>query len=483
VATIALHDTLTRSLSTLPSPDQQSVVTLYVCGPTVYDDLHVGNFRTLATFDVLRRFLERSGYEVRYAMNLTDIDDKLIRRAAEEGTSVAEVAERYTERFLEDQKAMGIMPPHHMPRATQFVEGMVELIQALLRSGHAYARLDGSVYFRARSYHGYGQLSGQDLRAIRAGYRIEADPSKEDPADFALWKGRRPGEPWWPAPWGEGRPGWHTECAVMSQALLGRPVDVHGGGVDLIFPHHENERAQAECSQPEPFVRRWVHGGLLLTEGEKASKSLGNVRSLRELRERYDPMAIRLFFLTAHYAHPLNLTEEALAAAQASLERMRQGVARLRARLRSGGGMEASPEAQQVVERRVQEATSRVDEALRDNLNAPQAAAALYELGGHLARWTESPELSCQDLEWALERYLRLWQVLGVEVEPRSTISASLAQEVERLLAERQAARARRDYATADRLRAQVEAMGAVVEDTREGVRWHWKEVRESKGA
>lgn len=475
---IALRDTLTGERVPLDPPAAAGTVRLYYCGPTVYGDLHIGNFRTLATFDVLRRALARFGYRVQAAMNITDIDDKMIRRAAEEGVATSEVARRYEARFLEDQAAMGIAPPDRMPRATEYIEAMVEDIAHLVERGAAYAAPDGSVYFRARAYPGYGALSGQNLDAIRVGARVEPEAGKEDDLDFALWKAHRPGEPAWPSPWGPGRPGWHIECTTMAARVLGRPLDIHGGGSDLVFPHHENERAQAEALDPDPFARRWVHAGLLLMDGVKASKSLGNVGPLRELRRRYDPMAVRLFFLTAHYAHPLSWSEEAMDAARAALVRVREVATRARAHLRAIAGRAGSEAVDLALDAQVRRAVQAFDDALRDDLNAPAANAVLFDLGRTINQAVGEPELGSEALARALGTYVDLWGVLGVDVGGETAVDEDRVRRVEALVSARQAARMRRNWAEADRLRAELEAMGVVIEDTREGARWRWQTER-----
>lgn len=476
---IALHDSLTGERSTLAPPDPSSPLRLYCCGPTVYNDLHVGNFRTLATFDVLRRALAHFGYRIDAAMNLTDVDDKVIRKAQAEGVSPADIAQRYEARFLEDQAAMNISPPNHMPRATEFVDAMVEDIAGLVERGAAYAAPDGSVYFRARAYPGYGQLSKQPLDGVRLGARVEPEPGKEDDADFALWKAHRAGEPVWPSPWGRGRPGWHIECTTMADRVLGRPLDLHGGGSDLLFPHHENERAQAEALRPQTFARRWLHTGMLLLDGVKASKSLGNVGPLRALRERYDPMAIRLLFLQAHYAHPLNLSEEALDSQRMALMRVREVVQRVEAQLRAGrdrAGSEAGSASLDAAGARTLHA---FDGALADDLNAPAAAAALFDWGRVLNQAVADPDIGAAALDRALALYRRLWGVLGVDLPVADGgLTDARSTAVDALVAARQAARASRDWAQADRIRGELDAMGVAIEDTREGARWRWLEER-----
>ena len=474
---IVLHDSLTNRDAPIGSPPQRRL-RVYVCGPTVYDDPHVGNFRTFASFDVLVRALRHFGFDVETAMNLTDIDDKVIRRSAERGESTQVLARRYEERFLEDLDAMGMLRPRHMPRATDYIEAMVEDIGRLIENGAAYATPDGSVYFRAHAFPGYGLLSRQNFDGIRAGARVELDPAKEDEADFALWKGARPGEPQWPTPWGAGRPGWHMECTTMADRVLGRPLDIHGGGSDLVFPHHENERAQAEALRPEPFARLWMHAGMLLTDGTKASKSLGNIGALRDLRGRYDPMALRLFFLTAHYARPLTLTDEALDAARGALTRVREVATRVRGELRQNPGRTGSDAASAALESAVEAARAAFDQALAADLNAPAAQASLFELGRQINQAVGDGEVGSEALARALAAYTDLWQVLGVQVGGNETVDEARAARVDALVAARQAARKRRDFAEADRLRAELEAMGVAIEDTREGARWRWQTER-----
>lgn len=475
---IVLHDSLSNRGAPVAAPAQGQGLRIYVCGPTVYDDPHVGNFRTFAGFDVLGRALRHLGYPTATAMNITDIDDKVIRRAAEQGVAPQDLARRYEERFLDDLAAMGIARPDHLPRATDHIAEMVEDIARLIERGIAYSTPDGSVYFRARAFAGYGLLAHQNLEAMRAGARVEPEPGKEADADFALWKGARPGEPHWPAPWGAGRPGWHMECTTMADRILGRPLDIHGGGSDLVFPHHENERAQAEALRPDPFARLWVHTGMLLTDGTKASKSVGNIGSLRELRERYEPMALRLFFLTAHYARPLNLTDEALEAAQGALYRVREVANRARAELRQSPGRTGSEAASADLVAASGAAREAFDRALADDLNAPAAAASLFDFGRLINQAVGDGEVGAEALARALAVYVGLWQVLGIAVGGEEAVDEERVARVEALVAARQAARAHRDFAEADRLRAELDAMGVAIEDTREGARWRWQTER-----
>ena len=474
---IVLHDSLTGVRSELPAPGGSEPLRLYLCGPTVYDDPHVGNFRTFVSYDILRRALGHFGYRFDSAMNLTDVDDKIIRRAAEQGIAPAELAARYEERFLEDQAAIGIVAPDHLPKATEHVDAMIDVIARLIEGGAAYVAPDGSVYFRVRSYPGYGQLSGQNLDAIRSGARVESEPGKEDDADFALWKAYRPGEPWWASPWGRGRPGWHIECTAMAERVLGRPLDVHGGGADLAFPHHENERAQAEALGEAPFSRRWVHMGMLLVDGTKASKSLNNIGSFRALREQVDPMAIRMLFLQAHYAHPLSLTGDALDGARAALGRVRDTALRVHGEIRSAERT-GTPAGDLALAQTVGRARDAFDQGLADDLNAPAAGASLFDLGRALNQAVADPGIGSDALRRALAAYVDLWGVLGIDVRVGQDARQERAAEVEHLVQARQQARARRDFAEADRIRAELDAMGVAIEDTRDGARWRWLEER-----
>ncbi|MDZ4167056.1 MAG: cysteine--tRNA ligase, partial [Coriobacteriia bacterium] len=318
--TIRVHNTLSRTKEEF-APRDPGVVTMYVCGPTVYNHIHIGNARTFLTFDVIRRYLTFSGYDVRFVQNITDVDDKIIARAAEEERDPVEVAADYTLAFRGAMDALGVQRPTVQPKATETIGPMIEMTERLIERGHAYA-VDGDVYFSVRSFPGYGKLSGRNIDELESGARIDVDGRKRDPLDFALWKSAKPGEPHWPSPWGEGRPGWHLECSVMSEAELGVTFDIHGGASDLIFPHHENEIAQSEAATGQPFVRYWLHGGLLQVNAEKMSKSLGNFMLLRDVLERYPAPVVRLLMLQTHYRSPLDFSPDRLEEASRAYERL-----------------------------------------------------------------------------------------------------------------------------------------------------------------
>ena len=311
-------------------PIDEGKVRMYVCGPTVYDQIHIGNARTFLSFDVIRRYLQYKGYEVTFAQNLTDVDDKIINRANEEGRTAAEVAEEYSNAFIEQMHRFGILDPDIRPRATREIEAMQQMILTLIEKGHAYAADNGDVYFSVRSDHNYGILSGRDLDQLRAGERVEVNDQKRDPFDFALWKAAKPGEPSWPSPWGDGRPGWHTECCAMIHRYLGTPIDIHGGGQDLVFPHHENETAQAMCAWGRPLANVWMHTGMLRVNGEKMSKSLGNFFTLKEILDKYPADAVRLLMLQTHYRSALDFQTDQLDGAVGTLDRLRTCVKNLR---------------------------------------------------------------------------------------------------------------------------------------------------------
>ncbi|MBQ9189332.1 MAG: cysteine--tRNA ligase, partial [Clostridia bacterium] len=325
-----IYNTMTRKKEELV-PMQEGQISMYVCGPTVYDFIHIGNARPLIVFDTMRRYLESRGYKVTYVQNFTDIDDKLIRRANAENTTVPALAERFIKEYYTDADSLGIMRSTVNPRATEHIDDIIDLVKTLIDKGHAYAVENGDVYFSVRSYPGYGKLKGQDINDMENGVRIDPSDIKRDPLDFALWKGAKPGEPSWPSPWGEGRPGWHIECSAMSMHILGPTFDIHGGGQDLIFPHHENEIAQSEAATGKPFAHYWMHNGYLNIDNQKMSKSLGNFFRVRDITKEYDPEALRMFMLGANYRNPLNFSRELMDQAVTSLTRLRTAKERLEA--------------------------------------------------------------------------------------------------------------------------------------------------------
>ncbi len=455
-----LTNTLTRTEEELV-PRDEGRVTLYVCGQTVQNVPHFGHARAAIVPDVLRRYLEWRGFDVLHVRNVTDIDDKIIDRAREEGTSAAVVAEKYTRISEREMDRLGVLPPHVMPRATGHVIEMIDLIERLVDGGHAYEG-GGDVFFAVRSFPGYGKLSGRDVDELRAGARVDPDERKRDPADFVLWKAAKPGEPSWPSPWGLGRPGWHIECSAMARRYLGDGFDIHAGGMDLVFPHHENEIAQAEAATGRTFARLWLHNGLLHVGNEKMSKSLGNFVTLAEALDRYGADVLRMFYLQVAYRSPVDLSEERLAEAQAGLERWR-------AFLRAADGLEADGSGKDEADR----VRERFLAAMEDDLSTPRAQAALFDAvtagNQHLEAGRTGEAAALRDV------VRELAGVLGYALaeDTGGADAALLDGLVRELLDLRAEARAARDFATGDRIRDRLAALGVVVEDRPDGPRWH----------
>ena len=460
--TIRLHDTLSGEVKPL-QPLEPDHVRIYSCGPTVYGAAHIGNFRSFLFADLLVRYLRYRGLRVTWAMNLTDIDDKIIRGAAAEGISTAELAERYSTRFLSDADALGMTRPDVMPRATEHIPQIAELVGTLLTKGHAYRTGDGSVFFRIASWPAYGRLARLDPESMRVGERVEADEyGKDDVRDFALWKGPKQGEPSWETPVGPGRPGWHVECSAMSMAQLGPSFDIHTGGVDLVFPHHEDEIAQSEAATGRPFVRTWMHCAHLRMGGEKMAKSTGNIARVGDLiASGVSPRALRYALTAVHYRAPLNYTDESLAAAAAAVERVDALLAAL-ATYREERADDASlPAALQAIR-------AGFEDALDDDLNVSQALGALFDGVRELNRRIDARTLSTADAARATTLIRDLDAVLGIAAPAASDLDPGL----QALLGQRAAARAARDWAASDRLRDELLARGIAVEDTRDGQRW-----------
>ncbi len=459
---IRLHDTLTGETRPL-EPLRDDDVRIYSCGPTVYGPAHIGNFRSFLFADLLVRHLRWRGYRVRWVMNITDIDDKIIRGAAAEGVSIGELAERYLGRFLADADALRMTRPDVLPRATEHIEPIVALISTLLERGHAYRTDDGSIFFRIASWPAYGRLARLDPDQLRVGERVEADEyAKDDVRDFALWKGPKPGEPSWSTAIGEGRPGWHIECSAMSMAHLGPSFDIHTGGVDLIFPHHEDEIAQSEAATGQPFVRTWLHCAHLQASGSKMAKSTGNIARPGELIEAgVSPRALRYALLAVHYRASLNHSDESLAAAGAALSRFDALVGALEAYREDGAGEPSLPEV-------LAAGREAFGAALDDDLNISEALAALFDLVRDLNRRIEARSLSTDDAARALDLLRDLDLVLGVLPGPADDLDPELRS----MLDERAAARDAKDWAASDRLRDELLARGISVEDTRDGQRW-----------
>ena len=471
-------------------PIEPGKIRMYVCGPTVYDQIHVGNGRTFLAFDVIRRYLTYKGYQVTFAQNLTDVDDKIINRANEQGRTPEEVAAEFSDAFIEQMHRLNVLDPDIRPRATREIPAMIEMIQGLIEQGHAYAPGNGDVYFSVRSDPGYGCVSGRNVDELKVGARIEANDEKRDPLDFALWKAAKPGEPMWDSPWGKGRPGWHTECSAMVHRYLGTPIDIHGGGQDLQFPHHENEYAQACCCWHEPLANVWMHTGMLLINGEKMSKSLGNFFTLKEVLDKYPADAVRLLMLQTHYRSPLDFSFDRLDGAVGTLERIRGTVANLRWAAESAPQDGELNDADRALGAEVDKATAEFTRQMDDDFNTAGALAAIFGLvtaaNTYLADVGE--DTSTAVALRASDALVELLGVLGVEsVRPAETAlphelvdlaskeagyagdDPEVAADV--LVAARAEARTAKNWAVADAIRDGIAALGLVVEDTAAGTR------------
>ena len=458
-----IYNSQTRKKETFV-PLKEGKVGIYACGPTVYNFFHIGNARPFIVFDVLRRYLEHKGYEVTFVQNFTDIDDRMIQKANEEKSTVREVAERYIAAYFEDAKALGIRPATVHPKATDHIPQIISLIQKLVDKGYAYAA-NGDVYYRVKAFSDYGCLCGQDLSDLEAGasQRLDVETGKEDPMDFALWKAQKPGEPAWESPWGPGRPGWHIECSAMSMTYLGETFDIHTGGKDLLFPHHENEIAQSVGATGKPYVRYWMHNGFINIDNEKMSKSLNNFFTVRDIAAQYDLEAVRMFMLSAHYRSPVNFSKDMITQAHASLTRL------YTARDQFAFLLQAAPERELALEesefvQRVQKTQERFDQAMDDDLNTADAIGALFELvrDGNVTLNAGSAKGA---VKAALDMLLSLADVLGLLLKKGD----SLPDEVQQLVDRRAAARKDRDWKMSDTLRDEIKALGYILEDTPQG--------------
>ena len=444
-------------------------VSIYVCGPTVYDFIHIGNARPMIVFDTLRRYLEHRGYEVNYVSNFTDVDDKIIKKSIEEGISAQEVAERYIKECRQDMEHMNVRPATTHPRATQEIGGMIEMISDLIEKGYAYEK-NGTVYFRTRKFKEYGKLSHKNLDDLRSGSRsllVTGEDEKEDPLDFVLWKPKKEGEPSWESLWSDGRPGWHIECSVMAKRYLGDTIDIHAGGEDLIFPHHENEIAQSECSNQVPFAHYWLHNAFLNIDNHKMSKSLGNFFTVREIEQHYDLQVLRMFMLSAHYRSPLNFSHDLMESAKSSYERICNAVDNLNF-LIGNAKTEAMREAEQEKAKELDGFTKRFDEAMDDDINTADAFAAVFDLV-RFANSEVKEDSSKAFAQAVKDEILMLGDILGMIFEKKAEV---LDSEIEALIEERQAARKAKNFARADEIRDQLAGMGITLLDTREGVKW-----------
>ena len=463
-----VYNTLTKKKEAF-IPLEEGKVRMYVCGPTVYNYIHIGNARPMIVFDTVRRYMEYKGMKVNYVSNFTDVDDKIIKKANEEGVSSEEIANRYIKECKKDMADLNVKPATVHPLATQEIDGMIAMISDLIEKGYAYEK-NGTVYFRTRRFKEYGKLSHKNLDDLQSGNRsllVSGADEKEDPLDFVLWKPKKEGEPFWKSPWSDGRPGWHIECSVMSKKYLGDQIDIHAGGEDLIFPHHENEIAQSEAANGKEFAHYWMHNGFLNIDNKKMSKSLGNFFTVREIGEKYDLQVLRFFMLSAHYRSPLNFSAELMEAAKNGLERIITAVARLDQMLKAST-MEELTEEEKTVLSEAEEFVTKFEAAMEDDFNTADAISAVFELvklSNINAKETSSKTL----LTELKKKIVTLCDVLGIITEKKEEM---LDSDIEALIEERQAARKAKNFARADEIRNQLLEKGIILEDTRQGVVW-----------
>ena len=450
-------------------PLEEGKVRMYVCGPTVYNYIHIGNARPMIVFDTVRRYFEYKGYDVNYVSNFTDVDDKIIKKAIEEQVSAQEISQRYIAECKKDMAGMNVKPATKHPLATEEICGMIEMIQTLIDKGYAYEK-NGTVYFSTRKFKDYGKLSHKNLDDLRSGGRsllVSGEDEKEDPLDFVLWKPKKEGEPFWKSPWSDGRPGWHIECSVMSRKYLGEQIDIHAGGEDLIFPHHENEIAQSEAANGKEFARYWMHNAFLNIDNRKMSKSLGNFRTVREISEQYDLQVLRFFMLSAHYRSPLNFSAELMEASKNGLERILNATDNLKHLIASVATEEMSAEEKEAFSK-TDAYVEEFEKAMDDDFNTADAIAAIFELVKY-ANTTATAESSKEYLRGLLDRIVKLGDVLGLILDKKEEL---LDADIEKLIEERQAARKAKDFARADAIRDELLEKGIILKDTREGVQW-----------
>ena len=463
-----VFNTLTKKKEEFVSLEEGKV-RMYVCGPTVYNYIHIGNARPMIVFDTVRRYFEYKGYDVNYVSNFTDVDDKIIKKAIEEQVSAQEISQRYIAECKKDMAGMNVKPATKHPLATEEICGMVEMISELIEKGYAYEK-NGTVYFSTRKFKDYGKLSHKNLDDLRSGGRsllISGEDEKEDPLDFVLWKPKKEGEPFWKSPWSDGRPGWHIECSVMSRKYLGEQIDIHAGGEDLIFPHHENEIAQSEAANGKEFARYWMHNAFLNIDNRKMSKSLGNFRTVREISEQYDLQVLRFFMLSAHYRSPLNFSAELMEASKNGLERILNATDNLKHLIASVAAEEMSAEEKEAFSK-TDVYVEEFEKAMDDDFNTADAIAAIFELVKY-ANTTATAESSKEYLRGLLDRIVKLGDVLGLILDKKEEL---LDADIEKLIEERQTARKAKDFARADAIRDELLEKGIILKDTREGVQW-----------
>ena len=450
-------------------PLEEGKVKMYVCGPTVYNLIHIGNARPMIVFDTVRRYMEHKGYEVNYVSNFTDVDDKIIAKAIEEGTTAEEVSQRYIAECKKDMADMNVKPATTHPLATQEIDGMINMIQTLIDKGFAYPVADGTVYFRVKKFKEYGKLSHKNLDDLQSGFRslqVSGEDQKEDPLDFVLWKPKKEGEPSWPSPWCDGRPGWHIECSVMSKKYLGEEIDIHAGGEDLVFPNHENEIAQSECCNGKQFARYWMHNAFLNIDNKKMSKSLGNFFTVREVGEEYDLQVLRFFMLSAHYRSPLNFSRDLMTAAKNGLDRIVTCGTALKDYAATASGNATEEEKKLMGE--LQGFVDKFDAAMDDDFNTADGISAIFELV-KFANTNVNETSSAEFVNAVFDTLKELSDIMGLIVVKEEEI---LDADIEALIQERQDARKAKNFARADEIRDQLLKQGIVLKDTREGVKW-----------
>jgi cysteinyl-tRNA synthetase len=466
-----IYNTLTRKKEEFV-PQKEGEVTMYSCGPTVYDYFHIGNARPFIIFDTMRRYLEYIGYKVTFVQNFTDIDDKMIRRANEEGITVQQLGERFIAEYFQDAKALGIREATVHPKATENIDAIIKLVKQLEDNGYAY-EVDGDVYFSTKKFKEYGKLSKQPLEDLEAGARIDVSEQKQNGMDFALWKKQKPGEPAWESPWGLGRPGWHIECSAMANKYLGETIDIHSGGQDLIFPHHENEIAQSECAHCKPFARYWMHNGYININNQKMSKSLGNFFTVRDIAKEYDYEVIRFFMLSAHYRNPVNFSDLLMEQAKSAVERVYTCIDHLEFLL---GSSEERPltKPEEQFEKTIEDCRGKFMMAMDDDLNTADAIAAIFDIVYAVNTGLSNEAANAQQaVRKALDTIRELGNVLGLFTKKKET---SLDKEIEGLIGQREKARQEKNWAVADEIRDRLKAMNIELKDTPMGVKWNYIE-------
>ncbi len=464
-----IFNTLTKKKDEF-TPINEGKVGIYVCGPTVYDYIHIGNARPMIVFDTLRRYFEYKGYEVNYVSNFTDVDDKIIKKANAEGVDSKIISERFIEECKKDMASLNVKEATTHPKATEEIDDMIAMVQTLIEKDYAY-EVNGTVYFRTRKFSDYGKLSKKNLDDLRAGNRelkVSGQDEKEDALDFVLWKPKKEGEPSWPSPWGDGRPGWHLECSVMSKKYIGDVIDIHAGGEDLIFPHHENEIAQSEAANDAEFARYWMHNGFLKIDNEKMSKSLGNFFTVREIGDKYDLQVIRFFMLSAHYRSPLNFSAELVESSKNGLDRIKTAAARIEEAVAAGAEGEMTASEKENVTA-IDAFVKKYEDAMEDDLNTADAISVVFELVKLVNTSVVTGESTKAYAQKAYETLKLLCDILGINVKEEAVL---LDEEIENLIQERQDARKAKNFARADEIRNLLTEKGIILEDTREGVRW-----------